>query len=133
MTSKTLLERAFFGKDSCLIVSLNAKNECYFQFGKISGKDNGGKDSWLWKKTKMNDVELGDILDVLEKRKEKVSFFHSFGKGTDKSQTQIWVERLQNESVIFRVKEASRALQTGEQQVLITLLRHIILMMSLRL
>lgn len=131
--AKTLLERAFFGKDSCLVVSLNNRNECYFQFGKVAEKNVSGKDFWSWKKTKMNDVELGDILDVLEQRKPKISFFHSFSKDGAKSQTQIWVERLDGGNVRFSVKEANRALMAGEQQVLIVLLKHIILMMNLTL
>lgn len=130
---KTLLERAFFGKDSCLVVSMNNENQCYFQFGKITGKDAAGKDAWLWKKTKMNDVELGDIISVLEGTKQKTSFFHSFEKGATKTQTQIWVERLDGGNVRFSVKEAGRALMPGEQQVLLLLLRHIILMMNLTL
>lgn len=123
---KTLLEKAFFGKDSCLVINFNEKNECYFQFGKANN------DKWTWKKTKMNDVELGDILLVLEGKKDKVSFYHSFEKNGNKSTTQIWVDRLGN-NVAFKVKEATRAISPGEQQVLITLLRHIILMMHLKL
>lgn len=130
---KTILERAFFGKDSCLVVNMNSNNECYFQFGKISTKNPQGKDAWVWKKAKMNDVELGDIINVLEARQQKVSFFHSFTKDATKSQTQIWVERLEGGNVVFRVKEATRALVLGEQQVLAILLRHIIVMMHLKL
>lgn len=124
---KTLLERAFFGKDSCLVVALNSENQCYFQFGKKNGEE------WLWKKVKMNDVELGDIITVLEEKKPKVSFFHSFEKNGNKSTTQIWVERLDGGNVRFAVTEANRALMPGEQQVLRALLKHIIVMMNLSL
>jgi len=130
--TKTLLERAFFGKDSCLVVAVNNENDCYFQFGKINGQKDG-KDAWLWKKTKMNDVELGDVISVLEEKKPKVSFFHSFTKNGQKTTTQIWIERLDGGNVRFGVKEASRTLMPGEQQVLLTLLRHAILMMNLSL
>lgn len=124
---KQLLERAFFGKDTCLIVSFSAKNECYFQFGKKNGNE------WTWKKVKMNDVELGDIIMVLEGRRKNISFYHSFTKDNKTSTTQLWVDRLDNDSVAFRVKEATRALLPGEQQVLLVLLKHIILMTNLQL
>lgn len=128
-----LLERAFFGKETCLIFSLNKNNEVYFQFGKLTGKDSTGKDEWLWKKVKMNDAELGEIILVLDHKKPKTSFFHSFENNGTKTTTQIWIERMPNNNIILKVKEANRALNEGEQQVLLTLLRHAIIMMNMKL
>ena len=121
---KQLLERAFFGKDTCLIVSY--KDDCYFQFGKKSG------DNWSWKKVKMNDVELGEIMLVLEGRLNKTSFYHSFSKDGVTSKTQIFIDTLDSGAVSFRVPEVTRALQKGEQQVLLVLLKHIVLMSNLQ-
>lgn len=116
LDNKPIISKAFFGKSNCLKLVFNKKKECYFQFG----QEKAGE--WEWKNVKFSDIELGVIIQVLEGRKEKASFFHSFG---DKK-TQIWLQRVDN-SVIIKIKEVSKALNEGEQEVLGILLKRIIL------
>jgi hypothetical protein len=123
---RTLLQRAFFARESVLKVMLNSRNECYFQWGWKQGS------SWSWKKVKFSDIELGEILAILEGRGEKKSFFHSYEHKGVKNTTQIWVHRSDG-FCTFKVKEASKSLSTGEQMVLAVLIRHAIVMMSLEL
>ncbi|MGM5481629.1 MAG: hypothetical protein ACQESE_04440 [Nanobdellota archaeon] len=123
MTSTALLQRAFFGKDNCLKVTLHKKLECYFEFGTPKAEKEKG---WKWKPVKFNDVELGEILLVLEGKKQSVSFFHKYKDET----TQIWVSR-KDKFVTIKVKELSKGLNEGEQTVLRELIRHIIVRINL--
>lgn len=116
-----LIGRAFFGKSNCLKAYLNSNKEFFLEFGK---KEN---DSWTWKKVKMNDVELGDIVNVLEGKKESTSFYHDF-KG---EKTQIWVNR--KEGFIIKVPETAKGLNEGEETVLRELLKYSIMRMNLKL
>ncbi len=120
--AKQHLSRAFFGKDNCLKVYLNDKLECYFEFGSPNKQGEG----WKWKPVKFNDAELGEMIGVLEGRKENVSFFHDF-KG---DKTQIWVRRNADKFSI-KVKELAKGLNFGEQMVLKELLGHCIVRMNL--
>ena len=123
---KMLLQRAFFAQESVLKVLLNDRNECYFHWG---WKTPAG---WEWKKAKFNDMELGEILLVLQGRKEKTAFYHSFDGQGGKVTTQIWVNRGGGHCT-FKVKEASKSLTEAEQKVLETLLQHAIVLMNLTL
>lgn len=115
-----MINKAFFGKNNCLKITLNQQNECYFHFG-LAGKDN----QWAWKKIKFNDAELGLMLLVLKNQKKSVAFFHSFnGK-----KTQIWMNR-DNEFVFLKIKEMSKSLTEGEQEVLKILIEQIIIKMN---
>ncbi|MBR9693017.1 hypothetical protein GOV07_03760, partial [Candidatus Woesearchaeota archaeon] len=76
------------------------------------------------------DMELGEMLLVLDDKKDAVSFFHSYDTGEKKITTQIWIRR-SNDFCTFKVQECSKGLNAGEQMVLATLLRHMIVMMSL--
>ena len=78
-----LVQRAFFGKNNCLKVSLNSQKECYFHFGTCSNE------KWNWKKVKMTDTEIADITLVLENKKQSTSFFHKYNNET----TQVWINR----------------------------------------
>ena len=124
MTSSTILQRAFFGKDNCLKVTLHKKLECYFEFGTPKPEKEKG---WNWKPVKFNDIELGEILLVLEGQKSSVSFFHTFKE----EKTQIWISR-KDKFVTIKVKELSKGLNEGEQIVLRELIRHIIVRMSIK-
>lgn len=123
---RILLQRAFFTPESALKVMVNSNKECYFQWG---WKTPAG---WVWKKVKFNDAELGEILLVLEGRKERVSFYHSFDGRDGTTTTQVWVNR-SGEYCTLKVKECSKSLNAGEQRVLQQLLQHAIIMMSLTL
>ncbi|MCC7574030.1 hypothetical protein KO361_00355 [Candidatus Woesearchaeota archaeon] len=116
---KKILGKDFFGKDNCLKAYLNEKLEFYFEFGKKS------EDSWSWKKVKMNDLELGEIILVLEDKKKSISFFHDF-KG---DKTQIWVNK--DKFFFVKVKELSKSLNDGEQVVLRELLKYSVLRMNM--
>ena len=115
-----LLNKAFFGKNNCLKITLNMSKDCYFHFGVLKNEKN-----WGWKKVKFNDMELGEIINVLENKKPSVSFFHKFNGG----QTQIWINK--SEKYFFiKVKELSKSLNEGEQTVLKVLLERIIWIMN---
>ena len=116
---KLILNKAFFGKSNCFKLILNDNKECYFHFG----VDKNG--SYEWKKVKMNEIELGEIVQVLRKDKPNVSFFHKFN-GND---TQIWVNRKENYFFI-KVKELSKSFSEGEQEVLRILLENAIWKMN---
>jgi hypothetical protein len=125
--AKQHLSKAFFGKDNCLKVYLNDKLECYFEFGTPKKQSSSQEDKkWVWKPVKFNDAELGEMIGVLEGRKESVSFFHNF-KG---EKTQIWV-RKNDDKFSIKVKELAKGLNFGEQMVLRELLGHCIVRMNL--
>jgi len=124
INNKLVINKAFFGKENCLKLTLNRHGECYIHFGMLDKKTN----SWSWKKLKFNDAELGSMLLVLAGKKKSVAFFHSY-KNTD---TQIWVNR-DKDFVFFKIKEMSKSLSVGEQEVLRVLLEYMILRMSINL
>lgn len=137
MTSVIHLQKAFFGKDNCLKVTLNKEMDCYFEFGipkttstaSTIKTDNRNPDRrWLWRPVKFSDVELGEIILVLEGKKSSVSFFHDF-KG---DKTQIWVKKT-DKFFSIKVKELSKGLSDGEQVVLRELLKHIVVRMSIKI
>lgn len=113
---KQIVSKAFFGKNNCLKAYLNSDLDFYFEFGVTI------KDSWSWKKVKMNDAELGEIILVLEQKKDSVSFFHNFNN----DKTQIWVNR-KDDFFFIKVRELSKSLSQGEQVVLRELLKYCIL------
>ncbi len=120
MPEKTgyVVNKAFFGKTSCLKVLLNDKKVCFFHFGlKTDGKYN-------WKKVKMDDSELGGILNVLIGKKDSVDFVHRYNDNS----TQIWVNR-SGGNFFIKVKELTKSFNEGEQVVLQVLLRDVIRLM----
>jgi len=118
MNTFILLERAFFGKSNCFKIALNSRKECYFHFGV---KQN----TWQWKKIKLSDLELADILSVIEKKKTRTSFFHKFNEKT----TQIWINSSQ-EYMTIKVRESSKSFSIAEQQILKVLIERMIWVMS---
>ena len=117
---KLIINRAFFGKSNCFKLTLNEDGECYFHFGIEENK------KYLWKKVKISDVELGDILGVIEKKKVSIAFFHDYN-GT---KTQIWVN-MKEDYFFIKVKELSKSFSNGEQNVLRILIEKTILEMNL--
>lgn len=117
-----LLSKAFFGKGNCLKATLNDSLDFYFEFGKQENE------KWSWKKVKMNDDELGEILSVLENVKDSVSFFHDF-KG---DKTQIWINK-KDAFLFIKVRELSKSLTMGEQFVLREIIRHSVVRMNMKL
>ena len=120
MQNFILLERAFFGKDNCFIIALNSNKECYFRFGVK-------KAAWEWKKIKISDVELADILAVIEKKKPKTAFYHKFNE----TATQIWVNSSE-EYLTIKVRESSKSFSIAEQQILKVLIERMIWIMNAR-
>jgi len=123
--TKLHLQKAFFGKDNCLKVSLNKNMECYFEFGTPKANKEEG---WNWKPVKFNDAELGEIILVLEGKKTSTSFFHDF-KG---DKTQIWINKTEKFFSI-KVKELTKGLNDGEQVVLREILKHAVVRMNIKL
>ena len=127
---RILVKKSFFGKGNCFKYLLYDTGAVFFHFGVEHGKD------WHWKKVKMNDMELGDVLLVLEGRKAEANFFHSFGEGAEKQTTQIWVntkDEGKGKAFFIRVKELSKSFSEGEQRVLEALLGHSLVRMHLQL
>lgn len=127
---RQLVKRSFFGKGNCFKYLLYDDGTVMFHFGTEQGKE------WSWKKVKMNDAELGEILLVLEGRKEDVTFYHSFGEGEKKTTTQIWVNTKQEQgkkAFFIRVQELSKSFNQGEQRVLEALTNHSLVRMNLQL
>ncbi|MBD3208914.1 hypothetical protein GF367_00660 [Candidatus Woesearchaeota archaeon] len=124
---KQLIKRSFFGKGNCFKYLLYDDGTVMFHFGTESS------DKWQWKKVKMNDAELGEILLVLEQKKAEASFYHSFGEGKDKQTTQIWVNTKPEENAFFiKVKELSKSFNQGEQRVLAALINHSLVRINLQ-
>lgn len=127
---KVLVKRSFFGKGNCFKYLLYDDGTVMFHFGVE------GKQGWEWKKVKMSDAELGEVLLVLEGRQEEASFFHSFGSGKEETRTQIWVnakEESGKRAFFIRVKELSKSFNLGEQRVLAALVAHSLVRMNLHL
>ena len=123
--TKLHLQKAFFGKNNCLKITLNNNMECYFEFGTPKKET---KDGWNWKPVKFSDIELGEIISVLEGEKEGINFFHDF-KG---DKTQIWIKKT-DKFFSIKVKELSKGLNNGEQIVLREILKHIIVRMNIKI
>lgn len=116
---KLKINKAFFGKNNCFKLILNEEKECYFHFGTKN------VDNYEWKKVKMSDNELGEIIQVLKKEKPSIAFFHKYND----SGTQIWVNCKDN-FFFIKVKELSKSFSEGEQKVLELLLKYVIIEMN---
>ncbi|MFT4311522.1 MAG: hypothetical protein ACMXX7_02760 [Candidatus Woesearchaeota archaeon] len=117
-----IISKVFFGKNNCLKAYVNKQKEFYFEFGLEQHQ------KWSWKKVKMNDDELGEILNVLENKKPNVSFFHDF-KG---DKTQIWITK-KEKAFFIKVKELTKSLNEGEQTVLREILKYSIIRMNMNI
>ena len=106
-----ILNKAFFGKINCLKVLMNADKEVYFHLGLL--KKNVGVEEWGWKKVKMSDNELGEIVNLLNKEVGSCSFFHSFNE----KKAQIWCKK-SDKFFNIKINEVSKNLAVGEFEVL---------------
>jgi hypothetical protein len=113
-----MVKKAFFGKSNCLKVQ-QTDSDVYFHMG----VNKAG--TWEWTKIKMGDTELGEIIRVLEGKSERWSTVHQFGE----KQNKIWVNR-SADAVFFKVNDISKSLNSGEQEVMATLLRSCIVKMD---
>jgi len=103
-----ILNRAFFGKINCLKVLMNSQKEVYFHLGLLDNND-----MWQWKKVKMSDNELGEIINVLNRTDGSCSFYHSYN---DKK-AQIWCKKSEK-SFNIKINAVSKNLAIGEFEVL---------------
>lgn len=102
-----ILNKAFFGKINCLKVLMNSEKDVYFHLGLLKNEE------WVWKKVKMSDNELGEIVNLLNKEIGSCSFFHSFN---DKK-AQIWCKK-SDKFFNIKINEVSKNLTVGEFEVL---------------
>jgi len=115
-----ILNKAFFGKINCLKILMNTSKEVYFHIG-IKDKN----DMWIWKKVKMSDTELGDIINVLSNENSACSFYHSYnGK-----KAQIWCKK-SNKSMNIKINDVSKNLTIGEFTVLRVILEQCVRLMN---
>lgn len=115
-----ILNRAFFGKINCLKILMNEKKEVYFHIGLLDKNE-----MWVWKKVKMSDNELGDMINVLKKDIGACSFYHSYNN----KKAQIWCKKSEK-SFNVKINDVSKNLTIGEFEVLRVLLEQCIRMMN---
>lgn len=118
---KFILNKAFFGKINCLKILMNTQNETYFHLGIV----NEDKKNWDWKKVKMSDSELGEIVNLLKKTTGTCSFFHSFKD----QKTQIWCNKSET-SFNIKIADVSKNLSKGEYETLRIILEECIRKMN---
>lgn len=114
-----ILNRAFFGKINCLKILMNSEKEVYFHIGLLK------MGNWEWKKVKMSDNELGEIINVLKNCDGACSFYHKYN---DKK-AQIWIKKSEK-SCNVKVNDFSKNLTIGEFEVLRIILEQCIRMMN---
>ncbi|MFW6285553.1 MAG: ribonuclease HI family protein [Nanoarchaeota archaeon] len=105
--NELLIDKSFFGKINCFKIQLNNNLEVYFHMGLL--KNN----KWDWKKVKMSDVELGQIIHLLKHNEGKVAFFHKFNQ----NKTQIWCNKAIDRFSI-KIDEYSKNFTIGEFEAL---------------
>lgn len=105
-------------KNNALKIQYNKdKNQIFFHAGK---KDN---DKWNWIRSKFSDSEIGEILRVLNGKIDKCSFYHQYnGKAK-----RTWINK-KNGYLFFKIEDISKALNSGEQEVMKVLLEKVILL-----
>ena len=117
--TKLFLNKCFMAKSSALKLQLNDKNECYLHLGKLN------QEEWYWKKIKINQNEIGDIIRLLLGKESKLSFFHQYNN----EGTSIHVSR-SKDVVFFKIGDFNKALVLGEQEVMRVLLERILLQVN---
>ena len=120
---KKSFSKAFLTKTSGLVFSYNEDiNACFLKIGaKQSGK-------WEWKRCKMNIMELGEISLVLDGKLKGAKFYHDFND----VKTNIWLSRMEDKNVVFKIDKFKRALNLGEQVVMSTLIKFVIPFVALK-
>jgi len=119
ITTEIILEKCFFGKNSVLKIQLSKRSikyDCYIHIGIINSKD-----QWSWIKTKFNEIELAQIIDFINTKEEKLSFFHKF-KEQSKS---IHLAKTQRGTII-KIEDKSKLLSFPECRIIEILLKKII-------
>ena len=117
--SNLLIDKVFFGKINCLKIQLNKEYEIYFHIGINKA------DVWTWKKVKMSEVEVGEILFLLRKDEGKCAFYHKYGD----SKTQIWCNKTPD-TFSIKIDDISKNLTKGEFEVLRIVLEKCVYLIS---
>jgi len=113
-----VINKAFMSKKNALKIQYNKDvNQIYIHAGK---KDT---EKWVWIKSKFADSEIGEILRILDGQIDKCSFFHQYNRKA----TRTWINK-KNGFIFFKVEDISKALNSGEQEVMKVLLRKIIVL-----
>ena len=116
---KIILEKCFFGRNSVLKLQLSKqviKYSCYIHIGIIEKND-----KWNWIKSKFNEIELAQIINFINSKEEKISFFHKFNnqsKSIHLSKTQ--------KGIIMKIDQFTKLISYPESKVLEILLTKII-------
>jgi hypothetical protein len=109
-------------KNNALKIQYNKNtNQIYIHAGK---KDNY---KWVWIKSKFSDSEIGEILRVLDGQTDKCSFFHQFNGNT----TRTWINK-KDGFIFVKIEDISKALNSGEQEVMKVLLEKVILLANIK-
>jgi hypothetical protein len=127
LENKLLINKAFMSKSSAFKILLNQDKEVFFQIGKIVN------DSWDWKKAKINQTELGEIISFIQNKTQKeCSFMHKFKKDGKETISHIGITRNDNPKFpntiyINNGSRYQRTMSNGELQILRVLLERIII------
>ena len=70
--TKLFLNKCFMAKSSALKLQFNDKNKCHLHLGKLN------REEWYWKKIKISQNEIGDIIRLLLGKESELAFFHQF-------------------------------------------------------
>ena len=111
------VSRCFFGQKNAFKIQYSFEQKAIFISIGVK-KENG---EWDWKGAKIKDIEAGEILRILCGKAESVSFYHTFNGRSNR----IWINQ-KDENTIIRIEKYSKALNSGEQEVLFILLQEAI-------
>lgn len=118
---KTIINKAFFGKDNCLKLNLNDKKELYIHIGKKINE-------WEWNKAKLTDLEVAQIIVLCESENGSTSFYHDYNG----QKTQIWLNK-SKDYLNVKIKDKAKSLKTPEIIIMNQLLKHSIVRMNLEI
>lgn len=116
---KTIINKAFFGKDNCLKLNLNDKKELYLHVGKKE-KD------WTWNKAKITDLEAAQLIDIIKQENGSISFYHDYNG----QKTQIWINK-SKDFLNIKINNKSKSLKKPETIVIEELLKHSLVRMNI--
>jgi ribonuclease HI len=108
-TKKSLFDKAFFGKVSCIRVQMSLEKEVYVHAGLL----NSDSKQWTWDVVKFSDIELGEMIALLSQKEGKCAFYHKYGDSTK----QIWCNKSEK-GFSIKIGDISKSFSIGESEVL---------------
>ena len=99
-----ILARTAFGKQSCVKLERNGRGT-WLQVGKKLDEER-----WDWRRAKLSDTEIAEMLLVFDGRQEQANWLHTF----QGSETRISAGR-KDQTVFIRVDDYAAALSPGQQ------------------